>query len=276
MGLRSAKEEIQVDFIDDELKIELWNVFQISYLNEGATWIRDCNSQEFIQTIWINYFRLPLDTLEDYYKNTYVWIREKFFNFDWHEIYDFLEYASAIDCRFVDKKQFRQVCNQILEKNLSAFRFVGDQISPITNEKEINEIDEAINDSNKRNLRGVNIHLEDSLKKLSDRKNPDYRNSIKESILAVESITKMITKDEGSTLSEALKTIGNSITIHPSLKEGFNKIYGYTNDEDGIRHSILKEKGINFEDAKYMLVSCSAFINYLIVKADKAKINLIK
>jgi hypothetical protein len=33
-------------------------------------------------------------------------------------------------------------------------------------------------------------------------------------------------------------------------------------------------KEICFEDAKYMLVACSAFVNYLIVKADKAGIVL--
>ena len=49
-------------------------------------------------------------------------------------------------------------------------------------------------------------------------------------------------------------------------------IYGYTSDEDGIRHSMLELPKINFEDAKYMLVSCSAFINYLKSKASKAGI----
>lgn len=49
---------------------------------------------------------------------------------------------------------------------------------------------------------------------------------------------------------------------------GFNNLYGYTSDESGIRHG-----GINFidspaEDARYMLVSCSAFINYLIEKYE--------
>jgi len=51
-------------------------------------------------------------------------------------------------------------------------------------------------------------------------------------------------------------------------------MYGYTSDEDGIRHAMLEEPDVGFEDAKFMLVACSAFINYLKVKADKASINL--
>ena len=66
-----------------------------------------------------------------------------------------------------------------------------------------------------------------------------------------------------------MKLIEDSIGLHPALKRGFLAIYGYTSDEGGIRHAMLEETNIAFEDAKYMLVSCSTFINYLIVKASK-------
>lgn len=66
----------------------------------------------------------------------------------------------------------------------------------------------------------------------------------------------------------------NKINIHKALKSGFTAIYGYTSDENGIRHAILDEPNVDFEDAKYMLVSCSAFINYLIVKSKKSGIKL--
>lgn len=49
-------------------------------------------------------------------------------------------------------------------------------------------------------------------------------------------------------------------------------MYGYTSDEDGIRHSLLEESTLKFMDAKFMLVSCSAFINFLIDKASEAGI----
>ena len=107
---------------------------------------------------------------------------------------------------------------------------------------------------------------------LTDRKSPDYRNSIKESISAVESISKIISGDTKADLTKALKLIEDKVYIHPALKMGFTKIYGYTSDEGGIRHAILEEKDISFADAKYMLVSCSAFISYLIEKANKVRI----
>jgi hypothetical protein len=55
--------------------------------------------------------------------------------------------------------------------------------------------------------------------------------------------------------------------LHGALKSAFNKLYGYTSDEDGIRHAILEEKEVGFDEAKYMIVACSAFVNFLISKA---------
>lgn len=51
-------------------------------------------------------------------------------------------------------------------------------------------------------LNGANIHLTKALSLLSDRNKPDYRNSIKESISAVEATCKSLTGI--STLDKAL------------------------------------------------------------------------
>jgi hypothetical protein len=116
--------------------------------------------------------------------------------------------------------------------------------------------------------------LYQALTHLSNRQSPDYRNSIKESISAVESLCCIIAKDDKATLSGALKAIGKTTELHPALKEAFQKLYGYTSDADGIRHKMMEEPNLDFEDAKFMRVSCSGFVNYLIVKASKAGIVL--
>ena len=46
--------------------------------------------------------------------------------------------------------------------------------------------------------------------------------------------------------------------LHAALKNGFSSIYGYTSDEGGIRHAMIDDNPCDFDDAKYMLVSCSA------------------
>ena len=49
------------------------------------------------------------------------------------------------------------------------------------------------------------------------------------------------------------------------MKAAFEKLYGYTSDASGVRHAgKLGGPDSTFEEAKFMLVSCSAFVNYLI------------
>lgn len=112
---------------------------------------------------------------------------------------------------------------------------------------------------------------------MSDKTSPDYRNSIKESISAVEAICKLIAKKQNTTLGDALNIIERQglIALHPSLKKAFSNLYGYTSDADGIRHALKDEKiNADFDEAKFMLVACSTFVNYLISKAAKADVKI--
>lgn len=121
----------------------------------------------------------------------------------------------------------------------------------------------------------VKIHINKAFALYSDRKKPDYENSIKESISAVESLCCIITGATGSqaTLGSTLKKLekDGGVVIHGAMKTAFEKLYGYTSDSDGIRHGGIDFTNAPAEDAKYMLVSCSAFINYLIEKQSKIK-----
>jgi hypothetical protein len=98
---------------------------------------------------------------------------------------------------------------------------------------------------------------------------PDYRNSIKESISAIESLAKQITNEESGGLDKALSKLDSVVYFHKAFKAGLLSLYGYTSDEDGIRHAILEEPTVGFDEAKFMLISCSALVNFMISKANK-------
>lgn len=155
-----------------------------------------------------------------------------------------------------------QELNALFEEEFVGYRMVAHEITPITNEVEINEIKTSLDIE----FEGCKSHIKKGLSLLSDREKPDYKNSIKESISAVESICQIICKDDKATLGKALNKLEESgIKLHRSLKEALSKLYGYTSDEGGIRHAEgLFESNVSFEDAKFMLVTCSAFVNYLV------------
>lgn len=204
------------------------------------------------------------------------WLKKWFFDeAQWDEVYDFIEFVAttAVDPSYdVHAEGFRVCCNQTMEREVAGYRFVGAHISPVTNETEMKEIEQVLVSADEKRLSGVQEHINAALSKMSNRKQPDYRNSIKESISAVESISNVISGDSKADLGKALKVLKTKIDLHPALEQAFLKIYGYTSDEGGIRHALMEQSTCDFEDAKFMLVSCSAFINYLIMKGEKAKL----
>ena len=188
---------------------------------------------------------------------------------EWYIIYDFIErYLAILD--EPNKNTMTEIFNKILEDEATAYRILDGKIIPIITDAEL----ESIESAKKSQYDSVNIHLEKALALFSDRKRPDYENSIKESISAVESICSIITETNGknSTLGKTIKKLKDKgINIHPSMESAFSSLHGYTSDEDGIRHGGIDFKNAPSEDAKYMLVTCSAFINYLIEKISKIK-----
>ena len=270
IGIIKAKDTIQVDYIDDDLKNGLWNAVQVFYLDQvDSKYIDQSSYRDFFYVLWHNFFKLPLDEIDNWYGTTRLQIREWFFRWEWYEVYDFIEYITKIESN-TSAEKFIIFCNELLEQELSGYRFINGIIAPITSESEIQEIDEAITNTTNDKLIGVKTHLENALKLIANRDSPDYRNSIKESISAVESISKVLSSGSKNSLGSALDKLKGKIEIHPALERGFKQIYGYTSDSDGIRHALMEESKSDFEDAKYMLVACSAFVNYLIVKADKS------
>jgi len=273
-GLKKDRIEVQIDSMDNALKNRLWNIFRNYYLDSmlRKSWVI-----QMMDSLMERFFDVYLKEKVDYAPKGYVSIKnfcEHFFSeAKWYMVYDFLEFLVANFSYEGTNEEFIKACNEILEAELSAYRFVGKQITQITSKEEIAEIEEALESP----FKTVNRHLEDALKLMSDKKSPDYRNSIKESISSVEAICRIIANDKNATLGQALDIIekkGN-IELHKALKDAFDHLYGYTSSAEGIRHALLDEKiTLSFEDAKFMLVSCSAFVNYLISKTAKAGIKV--
>ena len=276
-GYKPIKSIMQVKSIDEDLRNSLWNVVHIYYLSSlelrydlEAT--PNAKMRILCIFLWRDYFKEPIDTIPVMCAEAIKYLRNYFFSCEWYEVYDFLQFLATVDLDEEHSRNFKELCNSMLKRELSGYRFIGDIIAPITSEQEIAEIEEAL--TNKDSLQPITIHLQSALNLLSDKESPDYRNSIKESISAIETICKLITKNKKASLSQAMKVITKKIELHSDLQEAFYKLYGYTSDAEGIRHSLMDKPDLDFEDAKFMLVTCSAFVNYLKVKAAKAKIKL--
>jgi hypothetical protein len=280
-GIRPMEKSVQRESMDDDLRNRLWSVLKIVVWDKFSR--RDMmgympeDSQKLlnlVHSIWLHYFRKPVDTIpdfgQDYPKSAYQILRDYFFEANWWQAYDFLEYvAKNIDEDW--SEDLVRGSNMLLEAENAAYRFVGSEIVEITNEHEIAAVEDALD----RAAKSVRQHLARALELMSDRKQPDYRNSIKESISAVESMCQLVSGTPKGTLGECLKVLKLKAPIHPALEAAFLKLYGYTSDAGGIRHALTEiSEHPTFADAKFMLVACSGFTSFLLGKAAESGIKI--
>lgn len=274
-GFKEVRNTLQIDSMDADLRNRLWNVLDLYYWNESEHYYTEDvlgSPRVLFRRLCHNLFKIPVSTLDLTWGRDLEYLKKHFFRCPWFEVYDFIEFVANEYENKETNEYFKKTCNKVLEEEMSGYRFVGNQLVKITSEIEIAEIEESL----KTPFASVNKHIETALCHLTNKKSPDFRNSIKESISGVEAICQIIANDEDATLTKALTVIEKRIPLNNNLKEAFKKLYHYTSSAEGIRHAIgmTEEPNLSFEDAKFMIVSCSAFINYLVSKASKANIEM--
>ncbi len=123
----------------------------------------------------------------------------------------------------------------------------------------------ALGNLNEGGYSGAEVHLREAGIQISA---GDWAESVRESIHAVESVARVLDPRDASTLDRALKSLEKQIRIHPALKDAFSKLYGYTSDEEGIRHALLQDDSspVGRDEAVFMLGACASFVTYLLSK----------
>jgi hypothetical protein len=168
-----------MESMDDELRNSLWSTLQLFIW--GKVYCRSYmffNSNPeihrlFVQ-LWLHHFKLPVDDLSDNWPVVITRLRQEFFSWEWHEVYDFVEFV-ANNYPFQDRDSFIEICNQYMERECSAYRFVNGVIVRITDEEEISAIELAL----KKAEGPVGTHLRRALGNLCTSSQPaSYLNKL--------------------------------------------------------------------------------------------------
>lgn len=260
-GYREVRTALQQEEMDLHLRTDLWNAVH-AMTDDAPDYTRHFPS--YLQ-IWIHLWHEPLDRLPHQTHQMSERVKTFIFGAEWYDVYDLIEtYVQGFD-EWVRPGKIK-LFNHMLEKNLSAYRFVDDVIAKIDEDSDVEAIEQALRDS--ADVTGAKRHLQQALHLLSDRDTPDYPNSIKESISAVESACQHITGNRKATLGDGIKTLKDKgVSIHPALERSWLAAYGYTSDADGIRHALESETTVDQARARYFLVTCSAFVSLLLTEA---------
>ena len=142
------------------------------------------------------------------------------------------------------------------------------QIFPRSNKAQGEATQEAIKTVRDGGMKGAEAHLCQAAEYINAQR---FAESIKDSIHTVESVARQI-DPKSKTLGPALNSLEKAGLIkHPALKEAFSKLYGYTSDEQGIRHALLDKNSpdVDLDEAMFMFGACASFAAYLVSKHHK-------
>ena len=276
-GIKPENIEIQLKDFDKRTRVQLQNMINNMYAKTYNYGLNEWDSeiQEFFRYVLGVIFAEPTDVQKRYYATDIFLIINNTINKDsydevltviealvqywdsymqkWRPDY-YIEYYGYVDSSLYEE------ANEVFEKEYIGYRFIDEKITPISDKYEVAAVNEALQNI----YQPVREHISKANSLLADRENPDYENSIKESISAVEAICEIITGESGTLGKLLTKVEQKGVYIHSALQSAYKVLYGYTSDASGIRHA-RKLGGVDstFAEAKYMLVACSAFVNYL-------------
>ena len=261
MGLEQGRQVFQLDSMDRDLRIALYNYLLDQFLNAWTTGtglnIRAGYGHLAARHVWTDFLRYPADEFSSDSKFFRGVLKEFVLEGPWNKVYDLIEFAESETSLRIDEKSM----NRILERDMSGYRWREGRFVAITDATELAAVDGALRVSEP--FAGARTHIIDALDKLSQKPEPDFRNAITEAVSAVESAARVVTGKPKAMLTDALNVLDAEHKVHPALKAAWGKLYGYTSDEQGLRHAMTNDPNVDFATAKYMVVSCAAFVNVL-------------
>ena len=261
--------------IDGEIRESSWGYYGPNYSN----YYYDCRDidrvsfsiEQHLGSIVRSYKFDVLDTLHDEIEEYGPIESAKFFKGlitggNYHEVLTLIEFVLR-----------HQYCSKNLRKALIAVfdnapvayfvkkvtgRFT---IMPRMSKESGEATQQAIQVIQDAGMRGAATHLSQATEHINTQQ---FADSIADSIHAVESVARQIAP-KSRALSPALDSLKKAGLIkHPALKKAFSELYGYTSDEQGIRHALLNKDSaeVGVDEAVFMFGACASFAAYLVNK----------
>jgi hypothetical protein len=268
-GVAPLPRQLRPKEISPELRALLWQVvhrhfeeFQ-DYLEGGLQFSEPWES--IFYAMHVHRHNRMIDEFENDYNHLVRQTKEVFQKGDYVAIFGWLQWVLR---RRDVPRSFSKYINAALEAARAAYRVVDDDtIVPVGSDAERETLERAFVDLAATEFHGTRVHLRKAAEEATA---GHYADSVRESIHAVESVVRVLEPD--GEFSRALTKLEMKTAIHGAMKSGFKSLYGFTSDENGIRHPLLEKAtaGVDEADALFMIGACAAFVSYLISKARTA------
>ncbi len=136
-------------------------------------------------------------------------------------------------------------------------------ITPITSPAQIASIEQAFDHAATANLASVHEHLKKALGFYSHRQKPDYANSVREAVTALESLVKLLTGTDTVDMGKVKQLL--NLENDPKLASSIVSLWGYASEKPGVRHAATgDEKPPTASEALLVLSTSASLVSYLI------------
>lgn len=261
-GLAPLPSQAELGTISKETVARLWNVIH-AWTGYGSSSVYDPlnRDQEIVlKQWWVNAAHRMIDEspgdVEDWRKVLKAEVQGGFLR------------AYNLSQFLLDSRQFSEpfaiALSVALNESRAAYRVLDRKIVPFLSDAEHDQLVTAIKASGDIDAAGARAHLLTAGSRLTQ---GDWAASIQECIAAVESAARFVSGDHSRELGPILSKLrDNGIIKHGALAAALKQLYGYTSDEQGIRHSLVlkDEANVSEREAFLMLGLCASFVTYLL------------
>ena len=279
-GYEPLPEPMRLEQISDELRREIWNATRIflekiaisSHYSERHF---NYNVKQCIEIILGKLLKKPEDEIDTELEAVLLQFKTIILRHPFNEVFDFFEYffkyindrVHSINHNLLS--DYRGSIQGLFDEYAAAYRLDTSkrpfQFIPRSSKEEGEAVQQAIETIQEAGMDNASNYLRKAAGKINK---SQFSEAVRDSIDAVESVARRIAP-KSSTLGGALKSLAkNGLLSNNELKDGFEKLYAYTNSEEGVRHpKVFKDSSdVGLDEAVFMFGACASFAAYLVSK----------
>jgi hypothetical protein len=162
-GITQPRKVFQTNSMDDTLRNRLYNVI-FDFLLSGYYNVPvqdkmfDEIDDDFYFDLWRNFFKYRIDEMKSFGHDFVDQFRTIYNDLLWYEVYNLIEFIYENEAP-INKEDFKNSINKVLDSELAGYKFIEDKLVPITEEKEVEEIEDSLKNMNEYGIVGAKEHI---------------------------------------------------------------------------------------------------------------------
>jgi hypothetical protein len=193
-------------------------------------------------------------------------LKRLFFAIPEHRVYDFLEFLLEDEhagLKEADRKLIRRRLNAVLDEEGAPVRLLRDRFVPLPDMLSLDAAAAAEEKLTLFDMAAARRHLHAALALLARRPDPAAGEAVREAVLAVAAVVRVLGGAEGKVAVGTIAPIADRAMIAPDLREGIEAVLRRAHAGSGLPGA-AGGPPIVFHEAAFLVVFCSSLIALLI------------